>query len=96
MMKVALTKGQGAATHWLRYCIGMLHFHDTKKVFVIGDDVMLADGLLRSEANQNSSWMQNNHSGNKDNLSVASFVHVGVMWRLVYRSDQWEKRKLRK
>jgi hypothetical protein len=23
-MKVAPTEGQGAATHWLRYCIGML------------------------------------------------------------------------
>jgi hypothetical protein len=23
-MKVALIKGQEAATHWLRYCIGML------------------------------------------------------------------------
>jgi hypothetical protein len=33
----------------------LAHFQDTRKVFIIGDDVMLADGLLRSEANQNSS-----------------------------------------
>jgi hypothetical protein len=39
----------------LHYTTCLVHFHDTRKVFIIGDDVMLADGLLRSEANQNSS-----------------------------------------
>jgi hypothetical protein len=51
---------------------------------------MLADGLLRSEANQKQQfvWMQNHHSGNRHNLSVTNFAHVAAMWRIVYGSDQ--------